>query len=344
MPLPYSRFAAAIFVAFALIPSGQAQVAPRSEAPSTSIADRLGADDGFGLIVTASADGKGSLEMCGCGRQPLGGLARRVGYENAVIELTKGQAGLLRLDAGGAFDDSVDTGKNEVIPHIRNEWVLRGYLARDVTAINAAVSDLRYLSQMNVIEDRQARLDRFPMLGRIVSANLVPAAPGIAPFHPYIVREVPAPRVGSKPVRIGVVGICAGGAESEAEAFGYRISDPVAALSALLPEVRKQADVIVLLAYAPVQRVRAIAEAVPGLDVVFVANNFFPDSEIFSKSGTVSIAPVVLQSRTLTEVRGWRAPSGAWRFEPRSVLLDGAIPSDATTLEMVYRARPDIIR
>lgn len=344
MPLRCSRFAAAVVVASALISSGQAQISPRSEAPSTSIADRVGADDGFALIVTASADGRGSLEMCGCGRQPLGGLARRVGYENAVIDLTKGQAGLLRVDVGGAFDDSVDTGKNEVIPHIRNEWVLRGYLARDVTAINAAVSDLGYLSQMNVIEDRRARLDRFPMLGRIVSANLVPAGPGIAPFLPYIVQDVPAPRVGGKPVRVGVVGICAGGANSEAERYGYRINDPVAALSALMPEIRRQSDVIVLLAYAPVDRARAIAEAVPGLDVVFVANNFFPDSEIASRSGTVSIAPVVLQSRTLTEVRGWRAASGAWRFEPRSVLLDGAIPSDAPTLELVYRARADIIR
>lgn len=344
MPLRYSPYLAAIVVATSLISTGQAQVAPRSEAPSTSIADRAGSDDGFGLIVTASADGKGSLEMCGCGRQPLGGLARRVGYENAVLELTKGQAGLLRLDAGGAFDDSVDTGKNEVIPHIRNEWVLRGYLARDVTAINAAVSDLRYLSQMNVIEDRQARLDRFPMLGRVVSANLVPAGPGVVPFLPFIVRDVPAPRIGSRPVRVAVVGICAAGAESDAESFGYRINDPVAALSALMPEVRKQADVVVLLAYSPVERARSIALAVPGIDLVLVANNFFPDHEVASKSGNVTVTPVVLQSRTLTEVRGWRATTGAWRFEPRSVLLDGAIPSDGPTLELVYRARADIIR
>lgn len=344
MPLPGSRFVAAVVAALALISSSRAQVAPHSDAPPSSLADRVGLDDGFGLIVTASADGKGSLEMCGCGRQPLGGLARRVGYENAVVELTKGQAGLLRLDAGGAFDDTVDTGKNEVIPHIRNEWVLRGYLSTDVAAINVSVSDLRYLSPMNVSEDRPARLARFPMLGRIVSANVVPVRPGIVPFLPYIVHEVPAPRAGDRPVRVGIVGVSAAGAGSEAGAFGYKVEDPIVALSALLPEVRKKADLVVLLAYAPAESARSIASAVSGLDIVFVANNFFPDAETFSNSGNVPVAPVVLQSRMLTEVRGWRSPSGSWRFAPRSVLLDGNIPSDTPTLEMVYRARADIIR
>ena len=124
-------------------------------------------------------------------------------------------------------------------------------------------------------------------------------------------------------------------AEADAEAI-FGSSD--------VPEIREQAEVVVLLAYSPVERARSIALAVPGVDLVFVANNFFPDHEVASKSGNVTVAPVVLQSRTLTEVRGWRATTGAWRFEPRSVLLDGAIPSDGPTLELVYRARADIIR
>ena len=150
------RLASAPLLAFAVVASCFAQVELRTQTLDPELSRRTGADDGFGLVITASADGRGSLETCGCGRQPLGGLARRVGYEKAVLELTQGGAGLVRLDAGGAFDDPVDTGRNEVIPHIRSEWVLRGYIARDVAAINVGITDLRYLSQMNVLQDRDA--------------------------------------------------------------------------------------------------------------------------------------------------------------------------------------------
>ena len=339
-----TRSVAVAVLAAALISSSAAQVANRAGAPASTLADRVGSDDGYALVMTASADGRGSLEMCGCGRQPLGGLARRVGYELAALDQTRGQAGLLRLDVGGAFDDTVDTGKNEVIPHIRNEYVLRGYLDRGVAAVNVAVTDLRYLSQMNVIEDRSARLTRFPMLGRMVSANIVPVGPGIVRFLPFVVQEVSASRLGDRPVRIGIVGVSAAVDSGVPATYGYRLEDPVAAVSSLLPEVRKQTDLVVLLVYGPVDRARAIVDSNPGIDVAFVANNFFPDGEVVARSGNVPIAPVVLQSRELTEIRAWRAASGSWRFAPRTVLLDSAIPSHPETLEFVYRARADYIR
>ncbi|MBK6426473.1 MAG: hypothetical protein IPF82_09850 [Blastocatellia bacterium] len=338
------RLASAPLLAFAVVASCFAQVELRTQTLDPELSRRTGADDGFGLVITASADGRGSLETCGCGRQPLGGLARRVGYEKAVLELTQGGAGLVRLDAGGAFDDTVDTGRNEVIPHIRSEWVLRGYIARDVAAINVGITDLRYLSQMNVLQDRDARVVRFPMLDRVISANVLPAGPGIVRFRPYIVREVQATRLGDKPVRVGIIGVCAARPETGANLYGYRIEDPIAALASVLPDVRKQSDVVVLLAYGPVERARAIAEGIAGFDAVLVANNFLPDAEVAAMAGTTPVVPVVLQTRSLTEVRGWKQPAGGWRFVARSTLLDAVIPSDAETLQMVYRARSDFIR
>lgn len=342
-----SRLAAGLAL-FTMLPTGLAQErlqdAPSVVAAESAFAERVGPDSGFGLVLTASADGKGSLEMCGCGRMPLGGLPRRVGYERAVLAITGGQAALVRVDAGAAFDDTVDTGRNEVIPHIRNEWVLRGYHAKDFAAINVAPSDLGYLSQMNVPADRESRVERFPMLDRVISANVVPASDAVVRFQPFVIRAVDSPRLGSKALRVGIVGVCQPPEKPGKVLHGYRIEDPVVVLRTVLPELRKKADVVVLLVYGPMGAAREIASAVQGIDVVLAAKSILPDAEAAGRVGNTHVVPVIIQARSLTEVRGSVSPTGGWTFTPRSTVLDSVIPNDPETLDMVYGARVDFIR
>lgn len=325
--------------------AGRAQNgAPAGGPPVVDWGRIVGPDDGYGLVVTASSDGRGSLEMCGCGRTPLGGLPRRVAYERAVLDGTSGGAALFRVDAGGAFDDTIDTGRNEVIPHIRDEWVLRGYAAQDFAAINVAPSDLHYLSQMNVVSDRPSRLEKFPMLGRVISANVVPESRAIVEFQPYLIRTVASTRVGERPLRVGFIGVTQPPDDAASPRYGYAYGDPVKAVSSVLPKVRAEADLIVVLYHGPMARARALSRAIPGLDLVFVANTFLPDAAAAAVEGRTLIVPVVVQARSLAEVRGLRSGGGEWKFAARSTVLDSGIPSDRETLDMVYAARLDYIR
>src|SRR5437868_3880276 len=52
----------------------------KKPAPSGTVKDRLGEDDGYGIVVFYSATVHGNLEVCGCPIHPLGGVARRAGY------------------------------------------------------------------------------------------------------------------------------------------------------------------------------------------------------------------------------------------------------------------------
>src|SRR6476620_3187315 len=46
----------------------------RKPAPSGKLRDRLGDDDGYGIVAFYSADIHGNLEVCGCPIHPLGGV------------------------------------------------------------------------------------------------------------------------------------------------------------------------------------------------------------------------------------------------------------------------------
>src|SRR5205085_12130732 len=63
--------------------SNDREALAKKPAPSGTVKDRLGEDDGYAIVVFYSATVHGNLEVCGCPIHPLGGVARRAGYINA---------------------------------------------------------------------------------------------------------------------------------------------------------------------------------------------------------------------------------------------------------------------
>lgn len=209
--------------------------------------------------------------------------------------------------------------------------------------MNVSARDIRYLGQMMVPQESEARVVRFPMLGRLVSANVEPVSKRNLPFAPWIVRDVAAKRFGARPLRVGVTGVSRQPSVGET-IDGYRVTDPAAALRQQVPELRKRADVVVVLAYVRADEARALAKAVPGIDVMICAQDFLPGTVDNEWVETTLIAPVIVQTRWLTDVRVSQPSPGVRRFDARRVLLDRVVPDDPETLKMVFGARNDFIR
>ncbi len=109
-----------------------------------------------------------------------------------------------------------------------------------------------------------------------------------APFKPYVVREIEArPGRGKLPynkLAIAMVGLTDNllaqlfvNRPGEQELL-YR--DPVEAAKAIMPDLRKKSDLVILLYYGKYQKLTALLEAVPGFDVaVFGGEHYLVASQ-----------------------------------------------------------------
>jgi 2',3'-cyclic-nucleotide 2'-phosphodiesterase (5'-nucleotidase family) len=270
----------------------------------------------------------------------MGGLARRVSYENALLKQVNGEVPVLQLDAGHMFsDDLARKGVSEDV-RAKDEYILRAYERFRVAAANVSPRDLPYLTEMMSKGVHAENLKRFPMLGRIVSANAVPTSPDVLPFKPYVVEEVRGKRLGSKPLKVAVLGV------TEKPAVppngGYAISDPVEAVKRLVPELRKKNDLVVVLAYVDRDTAKRIGLEAPGIDLIIAAHQF-PLYNAVDEAGDAVVAMVSSQTKWLGEIRLYRSSdpkSGAIsNYLHRDVPLDSSIPDDPEAAKVVAEAR-----
>jgi 2',3'-cyclic-nucleotide 2'-phosphodiesterase (5'-nucleotidase family) len=337
------RRAVAIALALALAAVALAPAAA-DETPTRSVAELVGATDGFALTVEASGDLAGSLETCGCPKRPMGGFAWRTGYAAELAKATKGEVPLVEVDAGRAFaDDLTPAGMADDV-RIKNEWMLRSFAALDVAAVNVAHSDLVYLAPMMASKGYGARERHYPALARLVSANVVPKTAAARRFRPYLVRTVSGGRLGGRRVRVGLVGVTEPAPAALADRLAvasasYTIGDPVEAVRRAMPELRAKCDLVVVLAYvdrATAQRIGAL-----GPDVVVAAHQF----PLFNKTdaaGDATVAYVSTQTKWLSELRLARASAGRLSVVAhRDVPLDAATPSDPDAAALVGSARAE---
>lgn len=90
------------------------------------------------------------------------------------------------------------------------------------------------------------------------------------PLPRYIIKEVKSPYIPKNhKLRIGITGVCE---QAPSEGTGYVWRDPAIALKEVLPELRKQADVVVVLAYLPLDQAKALAAELEGIDVMVVGH------------------------------------------------------------------------
>jgi cytochrome c554/c'-like protein len=231
-----SRFPA-IFAAMALagILSGGCKKKPHDATAVPSAAPKS-------LTIFYTCDTRGHIDPCGCSTGMAGGIARRKTFLDA-----QRSGPYLLVDAG---DVTAGPRAWEVL---ELEYLLEGYAQMGYHAVNAG--------------HREASLGREGLLKlkaaftNLLSANLADER-GQPVLTPYRIVNLP------DGTRAGLLGILDDKASGSEPGKGLKILPPHDAIGRYLPEIKRQAGFIVLLAFADEERMKEIAERFFEINVI----------------------------------------------------------------------------
>ena len=203
------------------------------------------------LPVLSTADAVGSIKPCGC-HTPKGGFARIASLVDSTV-LKYGHA--LVLDAG---DFAPDVTKDYESPKLDFQFDVMGLIGYD--AIGVGERELGYGIDRLKAASARAKLP-------IVASNLVTKDGGKHVFLPSRI-------VKKGDVKVAVFSLLSPKIELTAETLSQvRVEDPIATATRMVAELRKQADVVVLMAHLGRIEGEDLAAQVPGIDVVVLAHH-----------------------------------------------------------------------
>jgi hypothetical protein len=313
----------------------------RKPAPTGTLKDRLGTDDGYGMVLFFSADVHGHLEVCGCPIHPLGGVARRMGYINAFRKRSP-QAATLLADVGYIFSDDLNADGSQLRDdaELMNDWIVRANELMPLEVVNLSYRDLRYASELLRAEPK-FKLEK----SQLISANIKAADTNHVSPVPYVIKTVTAPRL-KQPVRIAFIGLTdlppTDEDKKNVAASGLTIEDPLAAAKAALAEVRDKSDVTVILGYLKMTTANRIAAQNEDLDVIISSDGrgLVPDPKQVNNALVLFASK---ETKHLGELRFYTDKDGIVdRFTARYVELDEVIADDRQMAEVTVKARREI--
>ncbi len=324
-----TAFLIAIFLSIGAVAQLPAQDA---SAKAATFDERLGADDGAAFAILFGANMRGNIDVCDC-NNPRGGIARRIGYVEGFKKKFKNTP-VITVDAGFFFYNSTD-----YTPHsmLMNSQVARAYSRWPVDVINLGRFDIIYAQKLLAREGLAERTEQLPMIKNIISANGVFGEDVAAPA-PYIIKEVTGPRITGKKrkLRIGFVGL----AEPIHPGAGLgdaMVTDMFVAARRTVPKLRKECDLVVIVAHSEMAAAMQLANENPEADIIIAGNaeGLFKPRQVGSTL-IVSAAPGNTQQGDL---RVYMDKEGRFSFKFRSTDLDEAVPSDPAALAFADAAR-----
>jgi hypothetical protein len=228
------------------------------------------------------------------------------------------------LDTGAFFGDGSEAGRFQSETLIEGMNRL-GYAAANVTDRELAGGVEGFLEL--------ARKASFPL----ISANLVFQGSGKTILMPFAVHTLPAEVWrGSRPLRIGILGLAA-----ERPAFLQTMQDgrkvviapPIPAASKMVPLLRQQADMVVVLANLDAFTANRMVQQVPGIDLVLAG-----DGDRVSDNEAMPPSPRVLyagnQGKRIGEARLFFSGQVLANLATTHLFLDRRYPDDAEMKEL----------
>lgn len=322
-------------------PQAEREKLARKPKAAGTLKDRLGKDDGYGAVLFLSADIGGNLEVCGCPIHPLGGVARRMGYINALRKRSP-DAAVLMVDAGHVFSDELNQEKGTLRADaaLMNDWMVKANEVMNLSLASLAYHDLRYASRL--FSDSTTLK---PEKSALISANVKPVAgSGLAAPAPYVIRTITSKRL-PQPVSIAFIGITQPAPDAQQAAItaaGFTIADPYEAVKKTLAEVKDKVDVTAVIGYFGPPVAYRLAMQNEDLDLILGADGsgLVPDPKQV-KNALIMFASN--QTKYLGELRFYTDREGVVdRFTTRYIELDDVIPDDPQMARMTAQARSEI--
>ncbi|MBU0494627.1 MAG: bifunctional metallophosphatase/5'-nucleotidase [Chloroflexi bacterium] len=248
---------------------------------------------------------------------PVGGVARRA---TLVAQIRQETPNVLLVDGGDVHQGILmaDTFKGE--PDIQ----FMNTLGYDVMGLGNHDLDWGWAT----LQARQSAA-RFP----IVNANLVISDTGKPALTPYVIKEV----AGLKIAFTSLAGPDFRTLVKPENISGLRFADPIATAQALVPELRQQADLVVVLGHEMVNDDQALAAAVPGIDVIIGGHEHIRLNEAVRVGDTVLVEAWqfgAFVGRLDLTVRGGQVVAANYRLIPvaNSIAPDPAIAAEVQLL------------
>lgn len=225
---------------------------------------------------------------------------------------------------------------------LANNWMLKAFSQFKLDAANLGEPDLRFAREILAKDKYDNRVKETPAAGEFISANTVPAAVENAPLapKPYVIREVTGKRFpnGKRTLKVGFIGLTEPG---ETGLPAFTVASPTEKLKAILPEVRKQADLVVVLAYMPQELTKQLAKENPDIDVILAAYNL-PQPTAFREGKTI-IAYAYQQTKSLGELRLYLGDDGKVSdYLNRYISLDSSIPDNKEAAQIMAASKSEV--
>ncbi len=261
-----------------------------------------------------TCDIRGRLVPCGCFTGQLGGLTRI-----ATLFGPHSPASEIRMDVGDALAGPADYERIQY-GYIQQAFALLGYEALNVGHREAQLS----AAQLRELKSHAP----VPML----SANLIDRTTGAPLFESHkIVRR--------GAWRVALVGIMDARSIGDGLGEGLAVEEPEITLGKLLPKLKRQADCIVLMAFADEVALAALARQFYELDVILGGKVRQPSQQLVRENRSL-ILTTTNESRAIgglqTQLLG---PGRLEAIKGEVTLVSDQIPQaeEIAALAVVYR-------
>jgi hypothetical protein len=270
------------------------------------------------LAIVFSSDLRGYLEPCGCTQQRWGGVARLMGSVKGMDDKAR-----LLVDVGDM------TAGAQHWQQVNLEHYLSALGQMKCAAANLGANEIA----MSADAIRQVR-SQSPV--PLVSANVCDAATG------QLLAE-PCRHVMIENLRVTVVGVVVP-IPNHALGPGVSVADVDESLGRLLPRLRPDADLIVLLAAAEEAQMKRLAQAHPEVDVI-LGGRVMQASKQVEMIGSCRMAAMADKGQMLgrmdVDITAEGQPAAA---TCRMIVLDNDVPEDASMLDLVRRYNEELAR
>jgi hypothetical protein len=196
------------------------------------------------LTLFVTGDSRGYLEPCGCRRDQAGGLPGR-----ATLMAAKSPADRLALDVGNL------TAGSRPYDLLKLSYLLDGMDRIGYDAVNLGKGEAEL--DLNTLDGILARHTPF------VSANVLSKRDGKPVTQPFRILT-------RGKLNIGVTGVTHV-AERDAGP-GIEVKPPVEALAAVIPEMKRRCDYLIVLAFVDQDTLHKIADQYPEVDCILGGN------------------------------------------------------------------------